>query len=82
MEYNKNEIIKSLLELEYSFNSNIDCDKINNIKLCEFSKLFIQTINKTKFYLENNNDKNNISKREIVTNIDYEQLGSLRNNKK
>ena len=81
MEHNKNDIIKSLLELEYSFNSNIDCDKINNIKLCEFSKLFIQTLNKTKLYLENHNDinKNNIIKKTIVTNIDYEQLSKLNN---
>ena len=82
MEYNKNDIINLLVNLEESFNNNIDCDKINNIKLCEFSKLFIQTINKTKLYLENNNDiiKNNINNTKIVTNIDYEQLGSLRNN--
>ncbi len=82
MEHNKNDIIKSLLELEFSFNSNIDCDKINNIKLCEFSKLFIQTISKTKLYLENNNhdiNKNNINKKKIVTNIDYEQLSKLNN---
>ncbi len=82
MEHNKNDIIKSLLELEYSFNCNIDCDKINNIKLCEFSKLFIQTLNKTKLYLENNHNdisKNNITKTKIVTNIDYEQLSKLNN---
>ena len=81
MEHNKNDIIKLLLELEYSFNNNIDCDKINNIKLCEFSKLFIQTLNKTKLYLKNNNDinKNNITKTKIVTNIDYEQLSKLNN---
>ena len=82
MEQNKNDIIKSLLELEYSFNSNIDCDKINNNKLCEFSKLFIQTLNKTKLYLENNNHdvtKNNINKTKIITNIDYEQLSKLNN---
>ena len=82
MEHNKNDIIKSLLELEYSFNSNIDCDKINNNKLCEFSKLFIQTLNKTKLYLENNNHdvtKNNINKTKIITNIDYEQLSKLNN---
>ena len=84
MEHNKNDIINSLVNLEISFNNNIDCDKINNIKLCEFSRLFIQTINKTKLYLENNNDNdinnNNITKSKIVTNIDYEQLESLRNN--
>jgi len=82
MEHNKNDIIKSLLELEYSFNNNIDCDKINNIKLCEFSRLFIQTLNKTKLYLENNHNdinKNNITKTKIVTNIDYEQLSKLNN---
>ena len=81
MDYKKNDIIKSLEELTLVFNNNIDCSK--NPKLCNFSILLSQTINKTILCLEshkNNTTTNNNNK--IVstdTNINYEQLSKFKN---
>ena len=70
MDYNKNDIIKSLEELTLVYNNNIDCS--SNPKLCNFSILLSQTINKTILFLESKNKlTNNISPN---TNINYEQL--------
>ena len=77
---NKNEIIKSLSELEMVFNTNIDCSI--NPKLCKFSTLLSQTINKTLLYLENDklaNTKNNTVLDIPDRNIDFEQLSKLNN---
>ena len=65
MEYKKNDIIKSLEELTLIYNNNIDCSK--NPKLCNFSILLSQTINKTILFLENQNKKNNTYKNIIVS---------------
>ena len=78
MEYKKNEIIKSLEELELIFNNNIDCSM--NPKLCTFGTLLSQTLNKTRLFLEhtntNNNQKNNLIQQDI--NINYEQLSKFK----
>ena len=78
MEYKKNEIIKSLEELELIFNNNIDCSM--NPKLCTFGILLSQTLNKTRLFLEhtntNNNQKNNLIQQDI--NINYEQLSKFK----
>jgi hypothetical protein len=79
----KNEIIKSLTELEVIFNTNIDCSM--NPKLCNFSTLLSQTINKTLLYLENDkmNNTTNTTSNNISTipdrNINFEQLSRLNN---
>ena len=84
MDYKKNDIIKSLEELTVTFNNNIDCS--NNPKLCNFSILLSQTINKTILFLENQNqnnkNNNNNYKNNIVspdTNINYVQLSKINN---
>ena len=78
----KTEIMKSLSELELVFNTNIDCSM--NPKLCNFSTLLSQTINKTLLYLENDkNTKSNTSNTTTVDisdkNINFEQLSRLNN---
>jgi hypothetical protein len=81
----KNEIIKSLEELEVIFNTNIDCSM--NPKLCNFSTLLSQTINKTRLYLENDKiitptEKKNMSNNTSTIpdrNINFEQLSKLNN---
>ena len=76
MDYKKNEVVKSLEDLQVLFNANIDCSI--NPKLCNFSTLLSQTINKTILYLENHNtNKNNLDVSDI--NINYEQLSKLNN---
>ena len=75
MDYKKNDIIKSLEELTLVYNTNIDCNK--NPKLCNFSILLSQTINKTILFLESQNKKNNIAPLDI--NINYEQLSKINN---
>jgi hypothetical protein len=52
----KNEIIKSLEELQVLFNTNIDCSM--NPKLCHFSTLLSQTIHKTILFLDNDKMSN------------------------
>jgi len=80
MDYKKNEILKSLEELELIFNNNIDCSI--NPKLCTFGTLLSQTLNKTRLFLEqtntntNNNQKNNLIQPDI--NINYEQLSKFK----
>ena len=85
MDYKKNDIIKSLEELTLIYNSNIDCSK--NPKLCNFSILLSQTINKTIMFLEsqnktNTNTTNNTNTNKIPsldTNINYIQLSQFNN---
>jgi len=80
MDYKKNEIIKSLEELELIFNNNIDCSI--NPKLCNFGTLLSQTLNKTRLFIEQtnntntNNQKNNLILSDI--NINYEQLSKFK----
>ena len=77
MDYKKNEIIKSLEELELIFNNNIDCSM--NPKLCTFGTLLSQTLNKTRLFIEQtntNNQKNQIIQPDI--NINYEQLSKYK----
>jgi hypothetical protein len=77
MDFNKTDIIKSLIKLEFCFNSNIDCDK-KNVNLCHFTHLFRETIYKTKLYLEKNDTITNDNKnKNNITNIDYKQLSTL-----
>ena len=54
MDFKKKNIVKSLEELELTFHNNVDCNK--NPKLCNFSTLLSQTINKTILFLENHNN--------------------------
>ena len=75
MNYNKNEIIKLLEDLEVIFNTNIDCSM--HPKLCNFSTLLSQTLNKTRLFLEQN-QKNKIITPDITTNINYEQLSKCK----
>jgi hypothetical protein len=90
MDLKKNDIVKSLEELEFIFNNNMDCSK--NPKLCNFSTLLSQTINKTILFLENHNTTTNTTnttntttttyKNNIIstdTNINYEQLSKFNN---
>ena len=73
----KTEVMKSLSELQVIFNTSIDCKM--NPKLCNFSTLLSQTINKTILYLENNN-VSTITKLDVPDiNINYEQLSKLNN---
>jgi hypothetical protein len=83
MDYKKSDIIKSLEELTLVYNNNIDCNK--NPKLCSFSILLSETINKTILFLESQNNniyKNNIkssgSNIDMNTNINYEQLSKIK----
>ena len=90
MDYKKNEIIKSLEELELIFNNNIDCSI--NPKLCNFGTLLSQTLNKTRLFLEQNNNTNtntnntntnntNNQKNKLILsdiNINYEQLSKFK----
>ena len=78
MDYKKNDIIKSLEELTVIYNNNIDCSK--NPKLCNFSILLSQTLNKTILFIENQNQNNNNNKiPSLDTNINYEQLSKFKN---
>ena len=77
MDYKKNEILKSLEELELIFNNNIDCSM--NPKLCTFGTLLSQTLNKTRLFIEHtntNNQKNQIIQPDI--NINYEPLSKFK----
>ena len=77
----KNDVLKSLKELEVIFNNNIDCSV--NPKLCNFSTLLSQTIHKTILFIENkNNTKNTNSNTKLNIqdrNINFEQLSKLNN---
>jgi len=79
MDYKKNDIIKSLEELTLIYNNNIDCSK--NPKLCNFSILLSQTLNKTILFIENQNQNHNNSNKipSLDTNINYEQLSKFKN---
>jgi hypothetical protein len=77
----KNNIIKSLEELQVAFNGasgrSNDCDCSKNLNFCKFQILLSQTINKTISYLDthNENSKNKNVLQDI--NINYEQLSSF-----
>ena len=88
MNYNKNDIIKSLEELTLVYHSNIDCSKTP--KLYDYGILLSQTINKTILFLESQNNNQNQNQNQnqnnkkhkiepLEININYEQLAKFKN---